>query len=103
MLEDILVRYELPYQVIGGTKFYERAEIKDAVAYLQLLVNPADEVSFSRVDQLAAARDRRHQPGPPACPREHHRAGRSGRSPRSPRRSPAWAAAAIKSIGRFTS
>ena len=49
MLEDILVRYELPYQVIGGTKFYERAEIKDAVAYLQLLVNPADEVSFSRV------------------------------------------------------
>ena len=49
VLEDILVRYELPYQVIGGTKFYERAEIKDAVAYLQLLVNPADEVSFSRV------------------------------------------------------
>jgi DNA helicase-2/ATP-dependent DNA helicase PcrA len=49
VLEDILVRYELPYQVIGGTKFYERAEIKDAVAYLQLLLNPADEVSFSRV------------------------------------------------------
>ena len=49
VLEDTLVRYELPYQVIGGTKFYERAEIKDAVAYLQLLVNPADEVSFSRV------------------------------------------------------
>ena len=49
MLEDILVRYELPYQVIGGTKFYERAEIKDAVAYLQLLVNPADEISFARV------------------------------------------------------
>ncbi|MGH2923473.1 MAG: UvrD-helicase domain-containing protein, partial [Solirubrobacterales bacterium] len=49
VLEDILVRYELPYQVIGGTKFYERAEIKDAVAYLNLLVNPADGVSFSRV------------------------------------------------------
>ena len=35
--------------MIGGTKFYERAEIKDAVAYLSLLVNPADQVSFARV------------------------------------------------------
>jgi DNA helicase-2/ATP-dependent DNA helicase PcrA len=49
VLEDTLVRFELPYQVIGGTKFYERAEIKDAVAYLSLLVNPADEISFARV------------------------------------------------------
>jgi DNA helicase-2/ATP-dependent DNA helicase PcrA len=49
VLEDTLVRYEMPYQVIGGTKFYERAEIKDAVAYLNLLINPADQVSFSRV------------------------------------------------------
>ena len=49
VLEDTLVRFELPYQVIGGTKFYERAEIKDAVAYLSLLANPADAVSFSRI------------------------------------------------------
>jgi DNA helicase II / ATP-dependent DNA helicase PcrA len=49
VLEDTLVRFELPYQVIGGTKFYERAEIKDAVAYLNLLTNPADQVSFARV------------------------------------------------------
>ena len=49
VLEDTLVRFEIPYQVIGGTKFYERAEIKDAVAYLQLLANPADAVSFSRI------------------------------------------------------
>jgi DNA helicase-2/ATP-dependent DNA helicase PcrA len=49
VVEDTLVRFELPYQVIGGTKFYERAEVKDAVAYLSLLVNPADQVSFSRV------------------------------------------------------
>jgi len=49
VLEDTLVRFELPYQVIGGTKFYERAEIKDAIAYLSLLVNPADQVSFSRI------------------------------------------------------
>jgi DNA helicase II / ATP-dependent DNA helicase PcrA len=49
VLEDTLVRFEIPYQVIGGTKFYERAEIKDAVAYLQLLANPADAVSFARI------------------------------------------------------
>jgi DNA helicase-2/ATP-dependent DNA helicase PcrA len=49
VLEDTLVRYELPYQVIGGTKFYDRAEIKDAIAYLNLLVNPSDLVSFARV------------------------------------------------------
>jgi ATP-dependent DNA helicase UvrD/PcrA len=49
VLEDTLVRFELPYQVIGGTKFYERAEVKDAIAYLSLLVNPADQVSFARV------------------------------------------------------
>ncbi len=49
VLEDTLVRFELPYQVIGGTKFYDRAEIKDAIAYLSLLVNPADQVSFTRI------------------------------------------------------
>ncbi len=49
VLEDTLVRFELPYQVIGGTKFYDRAEVKDAVAYLNLLFNPADQVSFARI------------------------------------------------------
>ncbi len=49
VIEDALVRNEIAYQVIGGTKFYERAEIKDAIAYLSLLVNPYDVVSFSRV------------------------------------------------------
>jgi DNA helicase II / ATP-dependent DNA helicase PcrA len=49
VLEDILVRYNLPYQVVGGTKFYERAEIKDAIAYLRSLVNPADGLSFGRI------------------------------------------------------
>jgi DNA helicase-2/ATP-dependent DNA helicase PcrA len=49
ILEDTLVRFELPYQVIGGTKFYDRAEVKDAVAYLNLLFNPADQVSFARI------------------------------------------------------
>jgi DNA helicase II / ATP-dependent DNA helicase PcrA len=49
VVEDTLGRFDVSYQVIGGTKFYERAEIKDAVAYLNLLVNPADQVSFSRI------------------------------------------------------
>ena len=49
VLEDTLVRFEVPYQVVGGTKFYERAEIKDAIAYLSLLANPADAISFSRI------------------------------------------------------
>jgi len=49
VLEDTLVRFEIPYQVIGGTKFYERTEIKDAIGYLSLLANPADAVSFARI------------------------------------------------------
>jgi DNA helicase-2/ATP-dependent DNA helicase PcrA len=49
VIEDTLVRNEIAYQVIGGMKFYERAEIKDAIAYLSLLANPYDVVSFTRV------------------------------------------------------
>src|SRR5439155_6963231 len=49
VLEDVLVRQEVPYQVIGGPRFYERAEIKDAIAYLQVLDNPADAVSLTRI------------------------------------------------------
>ena len=49
VLEDTLVRYGVGYQVIGGTRFYERAEVKDALAYLTLLVNPQDVVSFQRI------------------------------------------------------
>jgi DNA helicase II / ATP-dependent DNA helicase PcrA len=49
VLEDTLVRAEIGYQVIGGTRFYERAEIKDAMAYLTALVNPQDAGAFTRV------------------------------------------------------
>jgi DNA helicase-2/ATP-dependent DNA helicase PcrA len=49
VLEDALTRTGRPYQVIGGPKFYERAEIKDALAYLQVLVNPMDSLSLARV------------------------------------------------------
>jgi DNA helicase-2/ATP-dependent DNA helicase PcrA len=49
VLEDTLVRTGVSYQVVGGTKFYDRAEIKDAVAYLITLVNPLDAGAFTRV------------------------------------------------------
>jgi superfamily I DNA/RNA helicase len=49
VLEDVLVRQDVPYQVIGGPRFYERAEIKDAIAYLQVLDNPADLISLQRI------------------------------------------------------
>ncbi|HEX4838181.1 MAG TPA: UvrD-helicase domain-containing protein [Solirubrobacteraceae bacterium] len=49
VIEDTLVRREIAYQVIGGTKFYERAEVKDAIAYLAWIANPFDVVSFQRV------------------------------------------------------
>jgi ATP-dependent DNA helicase UvrD/PcrA len=49
VLQETLGRAEIAYQVIGGTKFYERAEIKDAIAYLTVLVNPRDVGSFTRI------------------------------------------------------
>jgi DNA helicase-2/ATP-dependent DNA helicase PcrA len=49
VLEDMLVRAQIGYQVIGGTKFYERAEIKDAISYLTFIVNPQDNSAFTRI------------------------------------------------------
>ena len=48
-LEEALVRAEVPYKVVGGTKFYDRKEVKDVLAYLRVLVNPDDEVSWRRI------------------------------------------------------
>ncbi len=49
VIEEQLVRAGMPYRVFGGTKFYDRKEIKDALAYLRALVNPDDEVSWKRI------------------------------------------------------
>ena len=49
VLEEVFVRYGIPYQVIGGPKFYDRREVKDVMAYLRALVNPADEVATKRI------------------------------------------------------
>ncbi len=48
-LEDALSREAIPYKIVGGVRFYERKEIKDALAYLKLVINPHDDVSFRRV------------------------------------------------------
>ncbi len=49
ILEEALMRYGVPYKIIGGTRFYERKEVKDALAYLRASVNENDEVSVKRV------------------------------------------------------
>jgi DNA helicase II / ATP-dependent DNA helicase PcrA len=48
-IEEVLIRQSIPYRIIGGIQFYERQEIKDLLAYLRLIVNPFDRVSFLRV------------------------------------------------------
>jgi DNA helicase-2/ATP-dependent DNA helicase PcrA len=49
LFEDELLKYNLPHIVVGGVRFYERAEVKDALAWLRFLVNPADAVSLRRI------------------------------------------------------
>ena len=49
ILEDMLLRAGVPYKIVGGTRFFDRAEIRDVMAYLKLVVNPSDDVSAQRV------------------------------------------------------
>jgi len=67
VLEEVLIRFGVPYRVIGNVRFYERKEIKDALAYLRVIANPTDEVSLRRIinvpkrgigDQTVAALER---------------------------------------------
>jgi DNA helicase-2/ATP-dependent DNA helicase PcrA len=53
-IEDQLMRESIPYKIIGGVRFYERKEIKDALAYLKLIINPHDDVSLRRVINVPA-------------------------------------------------
>ena len=53
-IEDQLMRDGIPYKIIGGVRFYERREIKDALAYLKLIINPHDDVSLRRVINVPA-------------------------------------------------
>jgi DNA helicase-2/ATP-dependent DNA helicase PcrA len=100
VIEDALVRREIAYQVIGGTKFYERAEIKDAIAYLALLANPFDVVSFTRV-----VNSPRRGIGQTSVSRVLAHAEALGVSvweaASRPQEVPGLGAAAIKALGRF--
>ena len=102
VLEDTLVRYGVGYQVIGGTRFYERAEIKDALAYLTLLVNPADVVAFQRI-----VNSPRRGIGQTSQGRVVGHANTLGESvwevAAKPEQVPGLAAAAVKAVGRFMS
>ena len=53
-IEDSLMREAVAYKIIGGVRFYERKEIKDALAYLKLIINPHDDVSLRRVINVPA-------------------------------------------------
>jgi DNA helicase-2/ATP-dependent DNA helicase PcrA len=102
VLEDTLVNYNIDYQVIGGTKFYERAEIKDAISYLTLLVNPADTIAFQRV-----VNSPRRGIGNTTQGRIVSHANTTGESvwdvALAPEEVPGLGAAAIKAVSRFMS
>ncbi|MBO9131263.1 DNA helicase PcrA [Bacillus sp. 165] len=49
VVEEIFLKSNIPYKIVGGTKFYDRKEIKDILAYLRLIANPDDEISFARI------------------------------------------------------
>ena len=89
VLEDVFVRQGVNYQVIGGPRFYERAEIKDAIAYLQAIDNPYDGVSLSRIANKPRRGVGDTSLDPPAGARRRARESRSGKRSAGPRR-PAW-------------
>src|ERR1700722_2422131 len=100
VIEDQLVRSEIAYQVIGGTKFYERAEVKDLIAYLSLIANPYDVVSLTRV-----ANSPRRGIGQTSLGRVTSHASSLDISvwdaAADPRQVPGLGAAAIKALDRF--
>lgn len=56
VLEEVFLHYGIPYILVGGTRFYERREIKDVLAYLKLLINPNESVSLERIKKLGKKR-----------------------------------------------
>ena len=78
-VEEELVRRDIPYKVVGGTRFYDRREIKDLLAYLRAVANPADEVSLKRIVNVPkrGVGDTSDRPARPLGPRaRHHRSPR---------------------------
>jgi DNA helicase-2/ATP-dependent DNA helicase PcrA len=101
VLEDTLVRAEIGYQVVGGTRFYERAEIKDAIAYLTALVNLQDGGAFTRI-----VNSPRRGIGATSVARILAYANTLGQSiwevANAPANVPGLGAAAVKAVSRFT-
>ena len=88
-LEEVFIRVGLPYKVVGGTRFYERREIKDALAYLRAIANPDDDVNLRRILNVP----RRGHRGPPRSDGQRLRRARA-RSVRAALESPgggSWA------------
>ena len=102
VLEDMLVRAQIGYQVIGGTKFYDRAEIKDAIAYLIFIVNPQDQGAFTRISNSP-----KRGLGQTSLSRVLSHADTMGvpvwEAAEAPESIPALGTAAQKALGRFMS
>ncbi len=73
-IEEAFLRYGIRYQLIGGTRFYQRREVKDALAYLRVLRSDTDEVSYERIVNLPARGNRRQDPRDPPDRRARARA-----------------------------
>ncbi|MCR4329842.1 MAG: UvrD-helicase domain-containing protein [Candidatus Roizmanbacteria bacterium] len=58
MLEELCLRSGVPYRIYGGVRFYERKEIKDVLSFLRNLINPKDELAYTRIDKLGKKRSR---------------------------------------------
>ena len=86
VIEEAFMRMGVPYKVVGGTRFYDRREIKDAMAYLRALVNPADEVNVKRVLNVPKRGRRRRQRGAARRVRPRRRASPSSRRCDAPRK-----------------
>lgn len=56
VLEEVLLRQGIPYILVGGTRFYQRKEVKDVLAYLRLIANPKDQISLKRIEKLGHGR-----------------------------------------------
>src|SRR5207253_7754866 len=53
-IEEVFVHYGIPYRIVGGVRFYDRKEVKDVMAYLRLIFQPQDRVSFERIVNVPA-------------------------------------------------